>query len=403
MPQITGPQVYSTSIDTRTGELSPPTVSQWSTTLKTLIAHPTIKIARLLSVAPAVIRQWTTESTRDDVPEEVHDHIRKLIIPHQPQIVADGILGMVDWGWVAFERVLDDEQKFQELKRLLHVMTTLLVDPANGDLLGCRQEATTYTQGIIDLTIPDCVIMSQNVIGQEWYGRGDVIDAQAAHTSWANADAVAKRYDEKTAGAHWVIKYPMGTSDYNGEAGVDNGVIAEALLAALKSNGLIAIPQSLQRFVESGSDSHPEWSIELMESSANTSVSLDTRLRYCDVLMVRAFGMPERTLQEGQHGTKAEAETHADAAMTYIDMRLKHVMQQVNKHVVKPELAAHFGEQWADSVRVIPEPIDADRRAYLQSVYDKILSTPEGFMSELDSIDVAALRDVSQIPSSKMN
>ena len=113
--------------------------------------------------------------------------------------------------------------------------------------------------------------------------------------------------------------------------------------------------------------------------------------------------MPERTLQEGQHGTKAEAETHADAAMTYIDMRLKHVMQQVNKHVVKPELAAHFGEQWADSVRVIPEPIDADRRAYLQSVYDKILSTPEGFMSELDSIDVAALRDVSQIPSSKMN
>jgi hypothetical protein len=66
-------------------------------------------------------------------------------------------------------------------------------------------------------------------------------------------------------------------------------------------------------------------------------------------------------------------------------------------------LIAHYGDGMADAVKIIPEPIDADRRAYLQSVYDKILGTPEGFMSELDAIDVAALRDVSGIPSSKMN
>lgn len=402
MPQISGPQVWSSAVDMRTGELSPPSMGQWSTTLKTLIAHPTIKIARLLSIAPAVIRKWTTEATHDNVPDEVHDHIRKTVIPHQAQIVADSMLGMIDWGWVAFERVLDEDQKFKELKRLLHILTVLLVDPKTGDLIGVSQEQSQY-QGPVELYVPDAVIMAQNVIGQEWYGRGDVIDAQASHTAWTNADAAGKRYDEKTAGAHWVIKYPEGTSHYNDQADVDNGVIAKDILDRLKSNGLIAIPQSVQRFLEQGNSEHPAWTIELMESSANTSVSLDTRLSYCDKLMVRAFGLPERTLQEGKHGTKAEAETHADVAMTYVDMRLQHVMQKLNRDVVKPEIAAHFGDAMSNAVQIIPEPMDAERRAYLQSVYDKILGTPEGFMSELDDIDVAALRDVSQIPSVKMN
>lgn len=402
MPQVSGPQIWSSTIDVRSGELSATNPNAWAKTLAGLIAHPTIKIARLLSIAPAVIRKWTTEATMDGVQDEVHDHIRKTIIPHQAQIVADALLGMVDWGWVAFERVVDDDQKFHGLKRLLHVLTTLLVDPVNGDLLGCRQQATQYNQNTVDLYLPNAVIMSQNVVGQEWYGRGDCADAQGAYDAWVNANAVAKRYDEKTAGAHWVIKYPLGTSYYN-DTETDNGVIAKSLLDALKSNGLIAIPQTVQRFIDGASATSPEWSIELMESSANTSVSLDTRLRYCDVLMVRAFAMPERALTEGKHGTKAEAETHADAALTYIDMRLQHVMQQVNKYIVEPELIAHFGENMAKAVRIIPEPIDADQRVYLRSIYDKILSTPEGFMVELDAIDVAALRDQAQVPSSKMN
>lgn len=403
MPTITGPQIFTQSIDAYTGQLSAPSVSEWDKRLKALKKHPTIKLARLLSVAPAIIRKWTTEATMDNVQDEVHDHIRKTIIPHQADIVADAMLGLIDWGWVAFERVIDEEQKFAKLKKLLHILTTLLADPENGDLVGVRQEANNYKDEVVELFIPDCVIFTQNVEGQEWYGASDCADAEAAYLAWTNANEVARRYDEKTAGAHWVIKYPMGVSDYNGEKDVDNGIIAQDILNALKSNGLIAIPQAAKRFLDGDGTSEPAWNIELMESSANTSVSLETRLRYCDVLMVRAFAMPERALTEGQHGTKAEAEAHGDAALTYIDMRLQHIMRGVNEHIVKPELITHFGEAMADAVRIIPEPMDAERRAYLQSVYDKILSTPEGFMAELDDIDVAALRDVSQIPSKEMN
>lgn len=399
----TGPQVWSTAINTYTGELAAPSPTDWSRRLDALIKHPTIKLARLLSIAPAIVRQWTTEATMNNVGDEVHDHIRKTVIPHHISIVSDAMLGMIDWGWVAFERVLDDDQKFKELKRLLHTLTVLLADPETGDLVGIRQQASTYKNEIVDLYIPDAVVFTQNVIGQEWYGRSDCGDAEGAYLDWKNASEVAQRYDAKTAGAHWVVKYPMGVSDYNGEKDVDNGIIAQDLLSSLKSNGLIAIPQSVKRFLDGDSGESSAWSIELMESSANTSTSLETRLRYCDVLMVRAFAMPERALTEGQHGTKAEAEAHGDVALTYIETRLEHVMKRVNECIVKPELITHFGPQMAEAVRIIPEPMDAERRAYLQSVYDKILSTPEGFMSELDDIDVAALRDISQIPSKEMN
>jgi hypothetical protein len=394
MTSQTAPQILTSSIDQSTGRLMPTTGTAWRKTLTQLIKHPTIKVARLLSIAPAVITQWTTDG---DAPDEVHKHIVDYILPRRLDIVRDAMLGMMDWGWAPFERVLNEDQTFSRLKPLLQELTTILVDPENGDLLGLYQPMIGNAEEI-ELMEPDGIVFYQNVVGTEWYGQGDTPDALAAYNSWKDAEDVAKRYDSKTAGAHWVIKYPQGTSTYNGDDDVDNAVIAQGILETLKSNGLIAIPQNVSRFLD---EAGPAWSIELMESSSNISTGLDTRLRYCDVLMVRAFGMTERSLQEGQHGTKAEAETHAEVAMTYIMMRLQHVLEQVNRLIVKPEIITHFGPEYARTCRIIPEPMDADQRAVLASIYDKILSTPEGFMHELDEIDVPALRDIMRVPTNK--
>jgi hypothetical protein len=256
----------------------------------------------------------------------------------------------------------------------------------------------------VTLYEPDCITFYQNVWGQEWYGRGDVIDAKLPYDQWVSASDMALRYDSKIAGAHWVVHYPMGTSLINGEE-KDNGEIAKDILSSLKSSGQIAIPTSVQQFVDmANAGDQPQWKIEILESSANTSSGIDTRLRYLDILMVRAFCMAERSLQEGQHGTKAEAETHADVAMAYIDMRLQHVMARINKIVVRAEIERHFGPEYVDQCRLIPEPMDADKRQYLQTIYDKILSTPEGFMDQLDDIDIGALREVCGVPTkSAMN
>lgn len=399
MPSVTGPQILTSAIDQQTGYLSQIQGGSWRKQLTELKKHPTIKIARLLSIAPAVITGWTTDGS---APDEVHKHIAEHILPQRVDIVRDAMFGMMDWGWAPFERVLNDNQTFSRLKQLLQDNTTIVVDPENGDLVGLYQPMNGNVPEVY-LEEPDAVIFSQNVIGTEWYGQGDTIDALPAYASWKDAEDTAKRYDKKTAGAHWVIKYPMGTSDYNDEKDVDNGKIALDILDSLKANGLIAIPQTVQRFIDGANTESPSWSIELVESSANISTGLDTRLRYCDVLMVRAFGMTERMLQEGQFGTKAEAETHAEVAMTYIQMRLQHIIKTVNRLIVKPEIITHFGEEYVHQCSIIPEPMDADKKNYLATIYDKILSTPEGFMSELDEIDVSALRDQTGVPTRKMD
>jgi len=398
----TAPQVYLSTIDLTTGQLAITTPqANWLKTLRTIISHPTIKIARFLSIAPAVIRQWSTEG---DAPKEVHDHIAKYIIPHRVTILRDALLGMIDWGWVSFECLLDNEQRFAGFKHLLWDLTTLVVDPDTGDLTGIFQNATQFTQQVT-LYEPDCITFYQNVWGQEWYGRGDVIDAKLAYDQWMAASDMAGRYDAKVAGAHWVVHYPPGVSLIDGVE-TDNGLIAQKLLGQLKSSGTIAIPRAVQAFVDAanaGAEQH-QWKIEILESSANTSSGIDTRLRYLDMLMVRAFCMTERSLQEGQHGTKAEAETHADVAIAYIDMRLQHVISRINKIVVDAEIARNFGPQYVGRCVIIPEPMDADKRTYLQGVYDKILSTPEGFMDQLDDIDINALREISGVPTkSAMN
>ena len=398
----TAPQIYTSTIDQTTGILAT-TTSQvnWAKTLRTIISHPTIKIARFLSIAPAVIRKWSTDG---DAPKEVHDHIAKYITPHRVSILRDALLGMIDWGWVTFECLTDEDQNFAGFKHLLWDLTSLVVDPQTGDLIGAFQEATQFVPQVT-IYEPDCITFYQNVWGQEWYGRGDVIDAQLPYNQWMSASEMAGRYDAKIAGAHWVVHYPMGTSLIDGVE-TDNGEIAQTLLGKLKSSGTIAIPRAIQQFVDAanaGSD-QTQWKIEILESSANTSSGIDTRLRYLDMLMVRAFCMAERSLQEGQHGTKAEAETHADVAIAYIDMRLQHVLERINKVVVNAEIERHFGPQWVGRCTIIPEPMDADKRTYLQTVYDKILSTPEGFMDQLDDIDINALREVCGIPTkSAMN
>lgn len=400
MPQITGPQVYSQQINTYDKTLIPDNPESWYNTLKTLKKHPTIKIARFMSVAPAVVSKWTTEGDADD---EVHDHIAKHFLPHQTSIVTDAMLGMMDWGWMAFERVLTDDQIFHALKPMMHIMTTLLVDVENGNLIGFMQEETQFHKEV-ELYEPDAVIFHQNVEGQEWYGHSDMESAQIGYNSWNDAETVAKKYDQKTAGAHWVVKYPLGQSLYNGTE-KDNGEIAQEILNSLTANGNIAIPQDAARFLDlqtqGASKDQNSWSIELMESTSSTSTSLDQRLRYCDMMMVRGFCMPERTLTEGRHGTKAEAETHADVAMTYIEMKRDHVIERLNKTVIKDEVINHFGPDQADLIKLVPEPLNADQRQFLREVYSQILGSPEGFMAQLDDIDIDALRDQAGIPTVK--
>ena len=408
MPEITGPQI-STYVG-HDGELTGTTPYSWATTLKKMKCHPTVKMARFLSIAPVLSAKWTID-IHDDLEsqeEEIREVFEHQILRHRQRLVATALLGLIDWGWSPFEVVWDgfDIVKF---KPLLQDITHIMIDPGSGDFAGFlqRHNVTGIESIKSEVTIPrlTALLFNQWVEAGNLYGESDMKAAEQDWLSSITTDETARRYDTKTAGAHWHIKFPVGESDYNGTL-TDHGVIANDILKRLMANGSVATPIGADRQmhdmdIPGAVKDSPAWEINLIESNGNTSSSLNERSKYLDTRIVRAFLQPERSLLEGTHGTKAEAETHGSAAVILAEHRGQQLLESLNTEngVVHMVSGFHFGEEAVGKIKVVAEPLEQNRKEFLQTLYDKILSTPEGQLLELDNIDFQQLRDFVGVPS----
>lgn len=287
----------------------------------------------------------------------------------------------------------------KKFKPLLHDITRILIQP-NGDFAGFRQYPNVNTP--IDIVGPIALNFAQFVEGSNWYGQSDLVAAEAPHKAHGATEATALKYDQKAAGAHWCIHYPVGRSPYNGETEVDNGVIANDILGKLQANGSIAIPNNVVRFVQdmaNGSKESTGWKIELIESTASISSSLETRLKYCDTLITRALLQPERSLLEGKHGTKSESETQEDVALTMVEHRHGSARQILNEGPVQILNEAHLGSEFRHAVTIESEPIGRDEKQFLREIYKSFLTSSEGAVIEMDAINFDELREVVGVPS----
>ena len=95
-----------------------------------------------------------------------------------------------------------------------------------------------------------------------------------------------------------------------------NPELAKRLAHKLESSGAVAIPRDVAQLLETAGLDSPGWKIELLSEGGSLQAGFTGRLEYLDKLKVRGILTPERTVLEGQHGTLAEAEAHADVALT---------------------------------------------------------------------------------------
>ena len=243
--------------------------------------------------------------------------------------------------------------------------------------------------------------LSNEVEGTYWYGTPMMEASEDAFDSWESVQVAADRYDKRIAGSHWVIYYPTGESEFNGVV-MNNYEIAKSLLNRLEASGRIVVPRVIDEMMiqlQAGATmKESSWSIDLLSDNGTASTSFVERMKYLDALMVRGFGLPERSVLEGQFGTKAEAGEHGDAAI--INMEVKHasVAEQLNDHATDQLLVMHYGEESRGTVRVQPSPIQDEAKAYLRSVYTSIITNPEGFLVELGRIDLDAMKERLGIP-----
>ena len=377
-----------------------------------ILRHPTVALARCLMVAPMTLPDWNV-TCEDDAPKGAEELIKREVVAKKESIIKRGLEGCIDFGWIAFENVYapgktkdgDDCVRLVAMKDLLHEITLLRANPYTGEFAGVRQN-DTWTGVPINLPASKIQLFNIDQRGSNWYGNPMLDNCFEAVKSWELTDKIADRYICKIAGAHWVIHYPTGTTRYQGQDNVDNAKIAADLLDKLQANSGFSIPYDVQEYVEAQNrgSNQPIWKIENFSDSGATSASYTDILKYKETLIVRAFMMPERSILEGQFGTKAESVAQAEAAVSHMEMRLHGLIDQLNRQTVNYLLELNYGSLAKDSVRIETPPITKSNIDFVKDIYSSLLSNGELGYAIASNINSDALGDqlgIPQVPDSE--
>ena len=378
----------------------------WFRKVRIMRRDPTLAFLGEMFAAPILSSEWSVSCDDEEKYGDAVDRIKESTLPFREKLLEDAIRGLMDFGWQPFEIVKEQHSDgtfyIEKYKALLQDLTSIVVD-WNGDLVGLRNMATYSYVNVnpVFLYRGECLVMYRDVEGTNWYGEAVMRRAERPYDSWLESDDAARRFDNKMAGAHWVVYYPIGTSLYKGQEDVDNFIIANDILAALSSSGKVAVPSTILRTIDDlstgVSPNTSAWRIELLSASVVQASFVD-RGRYLDSLKSRAVGIPERASLEGQFGTKAEAEAHADFAIDNVERFHRVIVHLLNQQAVNVLLELNHGPSYKNKVYIKPAPLSDAKRAFLKQLYMAHIGTESGQAEETDLVDYSAIRDQLDIP-----
>lgn len=381
--------------------------------LRTVARDPTIVLASSCLVSCIQAGYWTIEAD-EGVSEEVTKFIEH-ILPLREDFLYNVIrYGKVSYGWAPFEKIFrtDGNRIYIEmLKPLLVDMTYILVNKRGrfngfrqhsigwgtlGQTLGTASAGVQTTGGPtypLDLGVEKCFLAAFGVEAGNYYGIPLLENIRATQDMWDDCNDGAKRYDQKLAGTHWVVYYPPGTGLVDGVA-TDNGEIAATMLSVLESSGRVALPTTtaevLQEITNDAVAELYAWRIELLSETKPRQESFGNRLKYLDAVKVRGLLIPERSILEGEHGTKAEAGEHIGLMITNMQEIDRTITRMVNQQLVNQLLRLNFGDALVDKVRLVSAPLIDKQIGFLRDLYIKKLSDP--------NVNLTALKEKLGVP-----
>lgn len=355
---------------------------------------PTVALGRGLLVSGVLAGAWSVEHDEDARPDVV-DFV-KTLLPMREDIMRTAVgYGRVDFGWMPYEKIYTVVNGLivMRLKPLLHDITTILID-SKGNIAGYRQN-NMQSALPVDIPIEKCLHIVFDVEGSNHYGVPLLENVRAIQTSWTDCDAGAKRYDKKIAGSHWVVHYPPGTSEVDGET-VENAEIARQLLTALESSGSMSLPSTtascIQELTDAAVAALYQWDVKLISDTSSRQPQFGERLKYLDSLKIRGLILPERSMLEGKFGTKAEAGEHIGLAITGMEGIDTAITRQINRQVVDELLLLNFGADAVGKARLAAAPLVDLKAAFLRKLYLALAPNETG------TIDTVALKEQLSIP-----
>jgi len=362
-------------------------------TYRKMRRHPTIALARAVAVAPVLNVEHSYEG--DD--EQVVEFVRSTLEPLWDGLVRHCLFAL-DYGWQPFERVWevrDGRLTYAKLKPLLQDVTTLLTDE-HGNVVGLKQ-------GDVELTGAKALAFVHEGEPGELYGRSRHENVRGVWSAWEELLDRARRYAKRAVGTTPLIEYPEGRSlDRNG-AEVENYKLAERILQRLGEGAGVAMPNTLSRhaveLARQGIDVRElrAWHLDFLEPKGRYGYEFVALLKHLETQMFRGWLVPERAAAEGQYGTKAEAEAHANVALEVTAQLERDILSWVNREVIAPLLELNWGPQAKGAVRLRSAGIEAGTREFYRVLVRALLGSPNVDLF-LEHVDLRALLERLDIP-----
>lgn len=364
-------------------------------TYRRIREHPTVALARAFVVAPVIAGEWSIEAD-DDVDPEIIKFVEDEMFPIREKLLTQAMFGGVDFGWQGFELVYELREDglihLKKAKPLLHDITQILVTGQTGAFAG-------FKNGLglpVVVPIENSLLFTFREEGTQWYGRSLLENIRLTFNSWTAANDGAARYDKKLAGAHLICHFEPGDSIWDGVL-TENQTIAQNIITLMVASGGVVMPNDTREF-EDGDKTNTKFRLGVLDTKSKQA-TFSPRLEYLDKHLVRGLEFPERAALEGNFGTKADAQTHGDLALTNMDLRHRDLTRTINWHVVNRLLVLNYGREAENTVRLVAAPLSNAKIEAVRAVYDTVIGTPEGIADQLETIDLDGVKDMIGLPS----
>jgi len=365
------------------------------TIYKRMRRNPTIALARLIVTAPIRSVEWSVDGEDD----ERREWVEEVISPMLPGLVADATRAL-DFGaqhWEVVWELAENRWRPRKAKALEVSKTDVRVDKSTGAYAGLKQDD-------IEIAPPAALTFTNDPDPGDFYGASRSENVRATWERWEKLQGRLDVYAINAAAAIPIVEYPVGKGRDQDGTQQDNYDLAVSVLQLLGTAKGVCMPNSLAPYAEDllrqGMDPSKlrAWHLDFLKAGDSGGSQLIAIARHWESLMMRGWLVPERAGLEGEHGTKAEAETHTEPVADGADLFLADLARHLNWYVIDPALALNWGLDARGSVELRPGPVNDQVREMLQGIVEKVLTNPVSLDLFADTIDWQASVDRVGVP-----
>jgi hypothetical protein len=367
-------------------------------TYREMDKQPTIALSEAIVKAPILGAEVAITSEDESIKEFLDDNVMCL----WEQYSRDA-LRMLSMGYSGWEKVFQpsDGKIIVDLKYLLPDMTDILTGD-KGEFIGLKQKD-------VILEREKSMIITNQKEGDNYYGVSRHENIEKQYNDWKDTNQRLADYQTNSSKIIPTMHYPTGKSKKRTGDLEENHILAARAAKHMANGNPVILPNQInpafESMLRSGQLGNPKdymaWRIDFIEMSGGKGEDYLGTLRYYDSLFARGWLVPERTMLEGQHGTKAEAQSHGDWSLIISEEILNIIIETFQNEVIDVIVALNFGLDKVGTATLESIGVSNEKLAFMRQILTTVLGNPINTDVLIEMFDVATMGATAGLPENK--